>query len=67
MTRAVQVVLGQAPKIIPTPPSLLNAGRTMVGSGSAGTAGVDTLTNFADRALLVRFLQTIDASTPIFP
>ncbi len=34
---------------------------------SAGTGGVDTLTSAADRALLVRFLQTIDTSTPIFP
>ena len=35
---------------------------------SAGTAGVDTLTNAADRAKVVRFLQSIDAKTaPIFP
>ena len=34
---------------------------------SAGTGGVDTLSSAADRALLVRFLQTIDLSTPIFP
>jgi len=34
---------------------------------SAGTAGVDTLTNAADRAKIVRFLLSIDASTaPIF-
>ncbi len=37
----VQVVFGQAPKIIPTPPSLLDAGKTMVGGGS-GTATVQT-------------------------
>ncbi len=35
----VQVVLGQAPKIIATPPSLLNAGKIMVGGGSANDAG----------------------------
>lgn len=35
---------------------------------SAGTAGVDTLTNPADRAKLVRFVLSIDAATPpIFP
>ena len=34
---------------------------------SAGTGGVDTLTNAADRALVIRFLQTIDVSTPIIP
>ena len=33
---------------------------------SAGTAGVDTLSNPADRARLVRFLQSIDASTVPF-
>lgn len=34
---------------------------------SAGTAGVDTLTNAADRAKIVRFLLSIDAATvPIF-
>jgi hypothetical protein len=33
---------------------------------SAGTGGVDTLTNAADRAKLVRFILSIDAaSTPI--
>jgi hypothetical protein len=33
---------------------------------SAGTSGVDTLTNAADRAKIVRFLLSIDAaSTPI--
>ena len=37
--QTVQVVLGQAPKIIPTPPSLLDAGKTMVGSGSADASG----------------------------
>jgi cytochrome c peroxidase len=31
---------------------------------SAGTAGVDTLTNPADRAAVVRFLLSIDAATP---
>jgi FecR protein len=35
----VRVVFGQAPKIIPTPPSLLDAGKTMVGSGTPGTSG----------------------------
>jgi mono/diheme cytochrome c family protein len=34
---------------------------------SAGTAGVDTLSNAADRAKLVRFLLSIDKGTPIFP
>jgi hypothetical protein len=34
---------------------------------SAGTGGVDTLTNPADRAKIERFLLSIDASTaPIF-
>jgi len=31
---------------------------------SAGTGGVDTLTNPADRQALVRFLQSIDGATP---
>ena len=30
---------------------------------SAGTGGVDTLTNPADRALIVRFLESIDTET----
>jgi hypothetical protein len=34
---------------------------------SAGTGGVDTLSNAADRARVVRFIESIDASTPIFP
>lgn len=34
---------------------------------SAGTGGVDTLTNPQDRAELVRFLESIDATTPHFP
>ena len=34
---------------------------------SLGTAGVDTLTNAADRAKLAKFVASIDASTPIFP
>ncbi len=34
---------------------------------SAGTAGVDTLTNAADRQKLVRFLLSIDAATPPVP
>ena len=38
----VQVVLGQAPKIIPTPPNLLDAGKTMVGSGSGENSGGST-------------------------
>ncbi|MEO8101151.1 MAG: FecR domain-containing protein [Betaproteobacteria bacterium] len=33
--QTVQVVLGQAPKTIPTPPSLLDAGKTMVGRGTS--------------------------------
>ena len=34
---------------------------------SAGTAGVDTLSNAADRAKMVRFIESIDAATaPIF-
>ncbi len=37
--QTVQVVLGQAPKIIPTPPSLLDAGKTMVGAASSNTQG----------------------------
>lgn len=36
--QTVQVVVGQAPKIIPTPPSLLDAGKTMVGTGGGATA-----------------------------
>jgi hypothetical protein len=34
---------------------------------SAGTGGVDTLTNAADRDKLVRFLLSIDRKTPTFP
>lgn len=34
---------------------------------SAGTSGVDTLTNPSDRAFLVRFLQSIDAASAPFP
>ena len=34
---------------------------------SAGTGGVDTLTNAADRGKLVRFLLSIDRQTPVFP
>lgn len=34
---------------------------------SAGTGGVDTLTNAADRAALVKFLQSIDGTTTPFP
>lgn len=34
---------------------------------SAGTAGVDTLSNPSDRAKIASFLRTIDAGTPIVP
>jgi hypothetical protein len=34
---------------------------------SAGTSGVDVLTNAADRAKIVRFLQSIDAATVPIP
>jgi len=34
---------------------------------SAGTSGVDTLTNPSDRAAIVRFLQSIDARTAPIP
>jgi YVTN family beta-propeller protein len=34
---------------------------------SAGTGGVDTLTNAADRAKVVAFLNSIDAATPAIP
>ena len=34
---------------------------------SAGTSGVDILSNPADRAKVVRFLQSIDAATPPIP
>jgi cytochrome c peroxidase len=34
---------------------------------SAGTGGVDTLTSAADRAKVVKFLQSIDAATAPFP
>ena len=34
---------------------------------SAGTGGVDTLTNFQDRAKVVKFLQSIDAATSPIP
>jgi cytochrome c peroxidase len=34
---------------------------------AAGTGGVDTLTNAADRAKVVRFLNSIDAATTPFP
>jgi YVTN family beta-propeller protein len=34
---------------------------------SAGTGGVDTLTNAADRAKVAQFLRSIDAATPAIP
>ena len=34
---------------------------------SAGTAGIDTLSNAGDRKALVRFLESIDEETPAFP
>jgi YVTN family beta-propeller protein len=34
---------------------------------SAGTSGVDTLTSASDRQALVRFLESIDETTPSFP
>jgi YVTN family beta-propeller protein len=34
---------------------------------SAGTGGVDTLSNPSDRQALVRFLESIDETTPTFP
>ena len=34
---------------------------------SAGTGGIDTLTNFQDRAKVVKFLQSIDAATSPIP
>jgi cytochrome c peroxidase len=34
---------------------------------AAGTAGVDTLASAFDRALVVKFVNTIDTKTPIFP
>jgi hypothetical protein len=34
---------------------------------SAGTSGVDTLTNPADRAKIVRFLESIDSATVPIP
>ena len=34
---------------------------------SAGTGGVDTLSNAADRVKIVKFLLSIDASTPPVP
>ena len=34
---------------------------------SAGTGGVDTLTNAADRARLVKFIQSIDATSAPIP
>ena len=34
---------------------------------SAGTGGVDTLTNASDRAAIVRFLLSIDAATTPIP
>jgi YVTN family beta-propeller protein len=34
---------------------------------SAGTGGVDTLTHFRDRAMVVKFLQSIDAATTPIP
>lgn len=50
--QTVQVVLGQAPKLIPTPPNLLDAGKTMVGAGKgdgpAGTSGGDGPARGAD-------------------
>jgi hypothetical protein len=40
---------------------------TNVTHRSAGTGGVDTLTNPADRAIVVKFLQSIDAATTPIP
>jgi len=40
---------------------------TNVTHRSAGTGGVDTLTNASDRAKVVKFLRSIDANTPMFP
>ncbi|HET7033526.1 MAG TPA: hypothetical protein VFJ48_10410, partial [Casimicrobiaceae bacterium] len=34
---------------------------------SSGTGGVDTLSSAADRAKLVKFVKSIDATTPAFP
>jgi len=34
---------------------------------SAGTGGVDTLTNPADRQAVIQFLESIDETTLIFP
>jgi hypothetical protein len=34
---------------------------------SAGTGGVDTLTNPADRQAVIQFLESIDETTVIFP
>ncbi len=34
---------------------------------SAGTSGVDTLSNAADRQKVARFMRSIDASSPIIP
>ena len=53
---------------------LHNGGATSLGQvmngvvhRSAGTGGVDTLTNATDRARIVKFLQSIDAATVPFP
>jgi cytochrome c peroxidase len=40
---------------------------TNVSHRSAGTGGVDTLSSPADRAKLVKFLKSIDGTTPKFP
>jgi hypothetical protein len=34
---------------------------------AAGTGGVDTMSNAADRAKVVKFLTSIDATTSKFP
>ena len=40
---------------------------TNVTHRSAGTGGVDTLTNVADRAKIVRFLLSIDEASVAIP
>ena len=69
--QTVQVIFGQAPKIIPTPPSLLDAGKTMVGSGgskgSGGAAGGET-TNIDQNTILTGGTTTVVGSNGLgFP
>jgi YVTN family beta-propeller protein len=60
-------VFASAPYLHSGAASTLDAVLENVTHRSAGTGGVDTLTNAADRKALVRFLKSIDRTTAPFP